>query len=104
VKRLKMTRLFMLASVLVAGCASQGSDYLGKWVNTKDDKDTMEIIRNGDGYLLVGQGGKLPAIYKDGALQLQGPFGSVPLTYVKSTHTLMASGGLLGQSEYKHMK
>jgi hypothetical protein len=89
----------------ITGCASRGSEYLGKWVNTKVPNDTFEVIRNGGGYLIVTENPKaeVGAIYKDGTLEGKGLLLTVDLTYVKRTDTILTPG-LFGQVEYKRQK
>jgi hypothetical protein len=101
--RSKMMRLSALTLILIAGCTSHGSQFLGKWVNTKNQHDTMEIVRNGEGYLIQADGTKIGAIYKDGTLQVQGMLGGISLTYVKATDTIEAPG-FFGQAEYKRQR
>jgi hypothetical protein len=90
----------MLLAALVVGCSKPGSDFVGKWVNTQDASEVLDISRNGDGFLIGANGQNLGATYKDGALQMDGMMGAVSLTYVKSTDTLLAPG-VGGQGEYK---
>jgi hypothetical protein len=95
----------LLSTAALTGCASRGSEFLGKWVNMKNPNDTFQVTRNGDEYLIVGQGQKagVGAIYKDGALEVKGAFLSVNLTYVKRTDTILGPG-FLGQIEYKRQR
>lgn len=102
---------FSAAAALLAGCGNHGGDeYLGKWVNVKSEKRTLEIERNGEGFIVRNTepsawDGKLetkniPAVLKDGALQVQtGGFGPVMLMVDKATGNL--TGGRL---EYKRVK
>jgi hypothetical protein len=99
----RFARLGLLGVLIIAGCASHGSEFLGKWDNAKNAKDTMEIVRNGEQFLIVDQTQKVGAVYKDGALEVQGLFGGVSLTYIKKTDTIVGSG-LFGQVEYKRQK
>jgi hypothetical protein len=95
----------LLSTVVLTGCASRGTEFLGKWVNTKNPNDTFQVTRNGDEYLIVGQDQKtgVGAIYKDGDLEVKGALLSVSLTYVKRTDTILGLG-FLGQIEYKRQK
>jgi hypothetical protein len=49
----RFARLGLLGVLIIAGCASHGSEFLGKWDNAKNAKDTMEIVRNGEQFLIV---------------------------------------------------
>lgn len=105
--------VFSLALVLTA-CQKAGGEYLGKWQDTAHPNNgTIEITRNGDNYLMTitmqGFGGKpqartVPAVAKDGLLQIGSGFGSMTLTYVKNTDGLLVSGGLGGNGEMKRVK
>jgi hypothetical protein len=95
--------VLLLVAVIAAGCSRPGSEFVGKWVNTREARDTMEITRNGDAFLIAGHGNKIAATYKDGSLEVSGVMGSIRITYVKDTDTLLGPG-LLGQSEYKRVK
>jgi predicted small lipoprotein YifL len=102
---LRFISIFLLSAVTLTGCASKGSEYLGKWVNTKNPNDTFQVTRNGDEYLIIGQEQKpgVGAIYKDGALEVKGALLSADLTYVKRTDTILAPG-FFGQIEYKRQE
>lgn len=97
----------------LAACSKSGEEYLGKWVNTKNDKATMEIVRNGDNYLITE---KIPALYgnppttstapatlKDGMLQVQTGLGAVPVSYVKASDTLTVSGIMGNSNQYRRI-
>lgn len=94
---------------LIAGCGSDGGkDFLGKWVNVKSEKRTVEIVKNGDGYMIRATGPSfidskietknIPAILKDGTLQVQTGMGVSTLA-VDTT-----SGNLTnGEAEYRRL-
>lgn len=87
---------------------------MGKWVNSKNASDTVEIVKNGEGFLIketlpsrFNKGAmdttKMPAVLKDGLLQLNGVLGSFSVGHIKETDTLtMPSMG--GSVEYKRVK
>jgi hypothetical protein len=62
----------------------------------------MEITRNGEQFLIVSPHDKLGATYKDGFLQAPNAMGTMALTYVKSSDTLIVPG-IFGRSEYKRV-
>ena len=101
----RFTSICLLSAVGLTGCASRGSEYLGKWINTKNPNDTFQVMRNGDEYLIVTENPKaeVGAIYKDGTLEGKGLLLSVNLTYVRRTDTILAPG-FFGQVEYKRQK
>ena len=90
----------LFSTVALTGCASRGSKFLGNWVNTKNESDTFQVVRNGDEYLIVNQGKKIGATFKDGNLEIGGGLLSVNLTYVKQNDTILAPG-FFGQLEYR---
>lgn len=93
----------LFSAVMLSGCKSTGSEFLGKWVNKANPNDNFQVVRNGQEFLIVGQDGKIGATYADGALDVKGMLLSVNLTYVKQTDTLLGPG-LLGNVEYKRQK
>lgn len=102
---LRIISICLLSAIVLTGCASRGTEFLGSWVNTKNPNDTFQVIRNGDEYLIVSQDQKagVGAIYKDGTLEVKGALLSANLTYVKRTDTILGSG-FFGQIEYKRQK
>jgi len=102
---LRFISICLISAAALTGCASGGSEFLGKWVNTNNPNDTFQVIRNGDEYLIVSPGQKpgVGAIYKDGSLGVKGALLSTELTYVKRTDTIVAAG-FLGPVEYKRQK
>lgn len=93
----------LFSTVFLSGCRSTGSEFLGKWVNKANPTDSFQVVRNGDEFLIISQGGKTGAIYKDGALEVKGLLMSADLTHVKQTDTLIGPG-FLTNAEYKRMK
>ena len=102
---LRTSSICLLSAVTLTGCASGGSEFLGKWVNTKNPNDTFQVTRNGDEYLIVSQDQKagVGAIYKDGTLEVKGALLSTNLTYVKRTDTIVGPG-FSGEIEYKRQR
>jgi hypothetical protein len=95
--------LCLFSAVILSGCRSTGSEFLGKWVNKANPNDSFQVVHNGDEFLIVSQGGKVGATYKDGALEVKGMLLSANLTYVKQTDTLLGPG-FFGNVEYKRLK
>ncbi|MCD5327909.1 hypothetical protein ACFFU8_09255 [Chromobacterium piscinae] len=108
--------LVMSVALLLAACGGgQGSEYLGKWQNSKNAKSSLEIVRNGDSFLVnetkpdfFSKGelktSKFPAVLKDGVLQIQAGMGAVNIGHVKETDTLTVPGGMGGTIEYARIK
>jgi hypothetical protein len=95
--------LCLFSTVILSGCRSTGSEFLGKWVNKANPNDSFQVVRNGEEFLIVSQGGKVGATYTDGALEVKGMLLSANLTYVKQTDTLLGPG-FFGNVEYKRLK
>ena len=95
----------LLLTLLVIGCTKPGSEFVGKWVNSGNTSDTLDVSRNGDQFVITGPDGeKMPATYANGTLQVQGAMGAaLSLTYVKSSDTV-TTPGLFSQAEYKRAK
>ena len=93
----------LFSVVFLAGCASCGSEFLGTWVNTKNQNDAFQIVRNGDQFLIVSKDSKAGATYEKGMLEIKGTLGATDLTYDKKTGTILAPG-FFGQLEYERKK
>jgi len=93
----------LLSIVLLEGCASQGSEFLGTWVNTQNPKDSFEIVRNGDQYLIVSEGKKIGATYEKGMLEVRSFLGTTDLTYDQKTG-MISTPGFVGQVDYRREK
>lgn len=94
----------LTAVLFLTSCKESGGDeFLGKWVNVKSEKRSMEIVRNGNGYIVRNTEpgmtyGKLdttnfPATMKDGVLQISNGFGTIALVVDKSTGNLTSAVG-----------
>jgi hypothetical protein len=102
----KAVQAAALLAVLTIGCAKAGSEFVGKWVNTNNSMDTLNIARNGDQFQITGANQQtMDATYaKDGTLQMSGATGmDLSLTYVKSSDTLQAPG-MVGATVYQRVK
>lgn len=100
---IRFISVLLLSTVVLAGCASRGSEFLGTWVNTQNPNDSFEIVRNGDQYLIVSKGNKVGATYEKGTLEVKGFLGTTDLTYDQKTGTI-STPGFFGQVEYKMTK
>ena len=100
---LRFIAISLFCVVFLNGCRSTGSEFLGRWVNKANPNDSFQVVRNADEFLIVSQGGKTGAIYKDGALEVKGLLLSADLTYDKQTDTLLGPG-FFGNVEYKRLK
>jgi len=55
---IRFISLSLLSAVFLGGCRSNGSEFLGKWINKANPGDSFQVVRNGDEFLIVGQGRK----------------------------------------------
>jgi hypothetical protein len=99
----RFVAVFLFTIVLLAGCASRGSEFLGSWINTHNPDDSFEIVRNGDQYLIVSKGNKVGATYEKGMLEVKGILRTTDLTYDQKTGTI-STPGFFGPVEYKRKK
>jgi hypothetical protein len=71
----------LAVALLVSGCARvEGEKFVGHWVNVQTQDETMDIERSGEAFMVRSttpkffsrkpQTDSYPAIYKDGALQV----------------------------------
>lgn len=93
--------MVVLGASMLSGCAkNSGNEFLGTWLEKGQKATTMQIERNGDGYLMKttsvnrrGQQktGSVAATMKDGTLSF--PNGPVTgtVTYIKAQDELLVS-------------
>jgi hypothetical protein len=98
-----LASFFLLSVVILAGCSSKGSEFLGAWVNTRNANDTFQIVRNDDQYLIINKDSKVGATYDKGTLEIKGILGSAELTYDRKTDTILAPG-FFGEVEYQRKR
>jgi hypothetical protein len=89
------------SALLVACSGGGGGEYVGEWENLKNPKESISIVRNGDGFLIVRKKRnpftgkddgeeKTPVTLKDGMLELPAGFGNV--AYIKASNTITVAG------------
>ena len=90
--------------LLLVGCSKSGSQYIGKWQTPQNAKNQIEIVRNGDNFLVAfsGHDQQLPAVLKDGSLQMSGS--GATFTYIKATDKLTMQALLMGSIELSRVK
>ncbi|SRR6266481_7371125 len=112
--------LLFVALLMITSCnrtgttQDPGADYIGKWENTRNHSDRIEIAKNGENFLvrktsprLLGgppQTTAFPATLRDGILETHsGPL-TATLTYVKATGRLTTRALSGGNVEYVRLK
>lgn len=107
---LKIMKLSGVAiAMFLAGCGDSGSEFLGKWQYIQNERNTLEIVRNGDGFIIHTTSphpwsGKptttsVPATLKSGMLEVQAGLGPVLLAVDKKSGHLVGGGSELKRVE-----
>jgi hypothetical protein len=109
----KLKVVILMAGFILAGCGGVADKYIGRWQNVKNPSDVIEIVKNGDGFLLESdqpnmltgkrEESKYPASMSKDGLKVENGFGGVVLSYVKDSDTLVTAG-FMGSIEYKRLK
>lgn len=105
---------FLTLTMALSACGQQGKEYVGDWQAKERANRTVTIERNGDNFvikqtepMLYGNGktqtSSIPAVYKDGMLEVSNGFGIVKISYVKNTDTLLMPT-MGGSMEYRRVK
>jgi len=94
---------YLSLMLLLASCNKSGSEYIGKWQTSQNAKGQIEIVRNGDNFLIAfaGHAQQLPAVVKDGSLLLGS---GATFTYIKATDKLTMQAPLMGSIEFTRVK
>jgi len=114
-KWMKCLSFVAIAAVLSACGPKGGAEFEGSW-QSKDFADRQAIVeKNGDNFLLkdispaVWPRGKiettvLPAVYKDGMLEISAAGTSMRIGYVKATDTMLMPTAGGSTIEYRRVK
>jgi hypothetical protein len=92
----------LLGVLTLGGCGQSGeSQYLGKWVSVKNEQRKLEIVENGDAYLVKitnprsrgrSETDSFPAAVKDGIMTFSFGLGEMKLAVDQSTGHLTGAG------------
>lgn len=99
--------LISLLPLVMFGCGQSNDIYFGKWVNVKNEKNTLNIKDNGDSLIIekssiflgITTKGKMTGKVKDGALYINAEIGEAVMVVDKTTGNLTGAG-----SEFKKVK
>jgi hypothetical protein len=99
--------LVSLLSLVMFGCGQSNDIYLGKWVNIKNEKNTLNIKDNGDSLIIEKSStfldrttkGNVTGKVKDGTLYINAELGEAAMVIDKTTGNLTGAG-----SEFKKVK
>lgn len=93
--------MMALAAAILIGCGKKGGDeYVGNWLDKDRKTTTIQIERNGEGFLMkttnVNRRGEksessIPATLKDGVLNYQNGPAAGTVTYVKAQDEILVS-------------
>ncbi len=111
----KLSLLLITLSLTLTSCSSNaGSAFLGKWQNTKVKNDQLEIVENGEDFLVKRtsrslmtfniETENLPMQMKDHALKMDAGILSASISHIKTTDTLSAVGLQSRIQEYRRVK
>ena len=99
----------LVGLLALGGCGdSAASQYLGKWVSVKDERRTLEIVENGDAYLVKATNPRsrdethtsnFPATFSDGMMKITNGFGGINLAVDETTGKLTD-----GSQEFERQK
>jgi len=89
-----------VVAVLSACSGKAGNEYVGNWEATKYKNRTLAIEQNGDNFVIKATEPsrfkrgefateRMPAVYKDGMLEISTGFGTSKISHVKDTDTLL---------------
>lgn len=111
-----MNRFACVAVALIlSACGQKGNEFVGNWQCVKYPSRSAQIERNGDNFLVKDiapsffkstemKTNVMPAVYKDGVLQVSGGFGTANIGYVKDTDTLLMPTAGGSSLEYRRSK
>lgn len=100
----QLAALALLVATVGTGCGGGPEIRLpGQMGKRQESTRSMEIIRNGDQFLITKSSNKMGAVLKDGSLEVAGMMGAIRLTHIKSSDTLTVPD-FMGTTEYKRKK
>jgi len=111
-----MSRLACVSlAVLLTACGQQGNECIGNWKCVKYPSRSAQIERNGDSFLVkyiapsIFKSSEvktevMPAVYKDGVLQLSIGGATANIGYTKASDTLLMPTAGGGSLEYHRQK
>jgi len=79
--------------IILTGCDSPGSEFIGTWKNVKNPLDIVYIEENGDNFILTTMDNKekLPLLFVDSNMTFDKGVASGKFIYLEKTGTLMLS-------------
>lgn len=102
-----LVKTFLLFFVLffIVSCSKEGEGFVGKWKHIMNPKTQIEIVSNGDNFIVIENGKEYPATYTKGNLEIrtnQAGFEIVQINYVVKDDKVIVNS-LFGPQEYVRM-
>lgn len=105
---------WVAVAAILSACGQKGEEFVGRWEAKEYKNRSAEIERNGDNFLIKytepsmygrkkTDTNTMPAVYKDGTLEVAGGFGTSKVGYVKNTDTLLMPM-LDGSMEFRRVR
>ena len=87
----------ILLSVIIffISCSKKGSEFIGKWKSISNPSEKIEIIANGENFLVRIAGKEIPATYNNGNLEIktyQLGMETVDISYIEKDDKLSLPG------------
>lgn len=95
---MKFIKIFLAVFVITAlsiSCSKKGSEFFGKWRHVTNHSAKLEIIKNGDNYLVIINGKETPAIYNNGNLEIktnQLGMETITISYIEKDDKIIVNG------------
>lgn len=99
-----LAKTFLLFGFLlfIISCSKEGESFIGKWKHVKNPNATIEIIANGENFLVIANGKENPATYNKGNLEIrtnQLGFEILQISYIEKDDKLIVNA-VSGPQEY----
>ena len=87
--------LLLVLILVLCSCAKKGSEFVGKWKSISNPSEKIEIIANGENFLVRIAGKEIPATYNNGNLEIktyQLGMETVDISYIEKDDKLSLPG------------
>jgi Bacterial type II secretion system protein G. len=92
--------VYILLFLILAACGNHeggsllsSDNYTGFWTSRHNQRETLTIRRDGDGYVIEDENGKkFVGVVRDGILSVSGPMGRIDALYSPSSKSLILAG------------
>ena len=94
-KSSRCSLLLILTLLVSVSCSKKGSEFLGKWQHVSNPNAKLEILQNGDNYLVIIDGKETPATFNNGNLEIktnQLGFETITINYIEKDDKIIVNG------------